>query len=346
MDTYGNAFQRRMAELRAAPRRWLVTGAAGFIGSNLVEALLLAGQSVVGLDNLTTGKNANIEDVRSRVGDSNFARFAFVEGDIRDAACCAQACKDANFVLHHAALISVPLSLKNPTLTNDINVGGFVCVMEAAKKAGVERMVYASSSAVYGARAEPPNQETQIGEPLSPYALSKYIDELYASFYSQNYDLPCVGLRYFNVFGHRQDPAGAYAAVIPRWVEAMMAGRPCRIFGDGMSTRDFCHVGDVIQANILAATQNGRGGEVFNVGTGRELTLLALHQEMLKALSSHRPDFSNQAPEYDAPRPGDIRRSVADITRIQNTLGFEPTRTFTEALASLFEGPIMTPKAL
>ncbi len=330
--------KNRLEALSKQPRRWLVTGAAGFIGSNLVEALLHAGQTVVGLDDFSTGKASNLEDARARAGTHSAPQWTLVEGDVRDPDVCDRACRGVDFVLHHAALVSVPQSLGDPGLTNEINVGGFVQVLESARRAGVRRVVYASSSAVYGEGSGEANREDRIGEALSPYALTKQINELYGAFYTRVYGLPCTGLRYFNVFGPRQDPMGAYAAVVPRWAEAMAGGNPCLIFGDGTSTRDFCPVQDVIQANILAATAEEGLGEVFNVGSGQACSLLDLYSAMASVVSSRWPGKLVPPPRHEAARAGDIKHSSADIRRIRSVMGFEPSLALEAGLELLLKG--------
>lgn len=326
-------------ELRQAPRRWLLTGAAGFIGSNLLEILLGLGQTVVGLDNLSTGRISNLEAVRRWVGEEAWARFTFIEGDVQDEATCARACDGADLILHHAALVSVPLSMEDPAGTDRINVGGFSALLEAARRSGVRRVVYASSSAVYGDASGGCNQEDSIGEPLSPYALSKRINELQGRFHTKAFGLSTVGLRYFNVYGPRQDPNGAYAAVVPKWVEAALQQRPCRIFGDGTATRDFCHVRDIAQANLLAATADlgDRDGEVFNVGLGRAVSLLELHQALGQALGQVRPGLGLAAPTLEPPRAGDILHSTADVSRAKTVLGFDADYALAEGLTQLLD---------
>ncbi len=261
--------------LQAAPRSWLVTGVAGFIGSHLLETLLGLGQQVVGLDNFATGYAHNLEQVRAAVGEAAWARFRFIEGDIRDFEACTAAVEGVDYVLHQAALGSVPRSIEHPRLYHDVNVTGFVNMLEAARSAGVARFVYASSSSVYGDDPHLPKVEAQIGKPLSPYALTKSMNEQYAHLYATVYGYPSIGFRYFNVFGPRQDPKGAYAAVIPRWIDALLHGEPCVIHGDGETSRDFCYVANVVQANLLAATTDNPDAldRVYNVAVGERTTL-------------------------------------------------------------------------
>jgi UDP-N-acetylglucosamine 4-epimerase len=311
-------------ELRRRPRTWLVTGAAGFIGSNLAEHLLLLGQKVVGLDNLATGRLANVDDVRRGAGDRAEA-FRFVEGDICDPDTCRAACEGVDIVLHQAALGSVPRSVDDPVATNRANVDGFLNMLVAVRDAGVRRMVYAASSSTYGDHPGLPKVEDRIGRPLSPYAVSKYVNELYAQVFGRTYGTDTVGLRYFNVFGRRQDPDGAYAAVIPRWVASMLEGRPCEINGDGESSRDFCYVDNVVQANLLAAAADSSlAGEVLNVAFGEQTTLNQLFGLIRDGLAPVRPEVASMQPRYRDFRPGDVRHSLADIGKARSLLGYEP----------------------
>jgi UDP-N-acetylglucosamine 4-epimerase len=321
------------AELRAAPRTWLVTGAAGFIGSNLAEALLRLGQRVVGLDNFATGHRRNLDDLLAGAGAGAEARFRFVEGDIRDLETCRAACQGIDCVLHQAALGSVPRSIDDPLATNASNVDGFLHMLVAARDARVARFVFAASSSTYGDHPALPKREDVIGRPLSPYAVSKYVNELYAGVFQRTYGLQTVGLRYFNVFGRRQDPAGAYAAVIPRWVAELLRGETSRIHGDGETSRDFCYVDDVVQANLLAAAAPDEAtGQVYNVARGDRTTLNQLHAIIREGLARRRPDAELPLPEHGPFRPGDVRHSQADITRIRNGLGYEPTRTVAQGI--------------
>lgn len=312
--------------LREARKRWLVTGAAGFIGSNLVEKLLLLGQDVVGMDNFATGFLHNLDDVRNTVGEEAWARFEFIEGDIRTLACCRKACEGADIVLHQAALGSVPRSLEDPIATNEANISGFLNMLVAARDAGVERFVYAASSSTYGDHPGLPKVEDQIGKPLSPYAVTKYVNELYADVFYRSYGLESIGLRYFNVFGRRQDPNGAYAAVIPLWIGRMLNGERVYINGDGETSRDFCYVDNAVQANLLAASTTNEEaiGEVFNVAYGGRMTLNELHDGMVKSLSRFKPEVSDLTPMYRDFRPGDVRHSQADISKARDLLGYRP----------------------
>jgi UDP-N-acetylglucosamine/UDP-N-acetylgalactosamine 4-epimerase len=322
------------AHLQSEPRKWLVTGAAGFIGSNLVEALLQLGQEVVGLDNFSTGHRHNLDDVQEQVGEDAWSRFRFIEGDIQDMATCREACDGADYVLHEAALGSVPRSLENPIATNANNVTGFLNMLVAARDAQVERFVYACSSSTYGDSKELPKVEHRIGNPLSPYAVSKYVNELYAQVFGCSYGMETVGLRYFNVFGRRQDPEGAYAAVIPKWVGNLLGGERCRINGDGETSRDFTYIENVVQANLLAATAPGDGvaGEVFNTACGDRTTLNQLYGWIHDGLQELRPELPALEPEYGPFRPGDVRHSLASIEKAERRLGYAPTHGVREGL--------------
>jgi UDP-N-acetylglucosamine 4-epimerase len=324
--------------LGTTQRTWLVTGAAGFIGSNLVEALITLGQKVVGLDNFATGRRANLHDVERAVGEDGWARFRFVEGDIRDLAVCQAACDGANVVLHQAALGSVPRSIADPITTNHVNIGGHLNMLVAARDQSVSRFVYAASSSTYGDSPFLPKVEHRIGNPLSPYAVSKYVNELYADVFARTYRLPTIGLRYFNVFGPRQDPNGQYAAVIPRWIATLMRGDRCHINGDGSTTRDFCFVQNVVQANVLAAlaTAPEAVNEVYNVAVGSRTSLVELHAALCEGLARETGDKSlrTREPEFTDFRPGDVLHSQADIGKARRLLGYEPTHDIRAGLAA------------
>lgn len=315
---------------------WCVTGAAGFIGSHLVASLLENGQHVVALDNFSTGKQANLDAVRMQVGADAWSRFHLLQGDVRDPAVCRLAVKGVDHVLHQAALGSVPLSLEKPLDCHAANVTGCANMLEAARQEGVATFVYASSSAVYGDDPGLPKSETTTGALRSPYALSKSINEQYADLYARCYGLRTIGLRYFNVYGPRQDPNGAYAAVIPRWFHALAHGQAPRINGDGLTTRDFCHVSDVLRANILAATSEDPtfSGQVFNIASGTAVTLLELFALIREITAVSNPLAARIAPEYGESRPGDIRHSLADIRKSMDMLGFSPDVTLREGLAA------------
>ncbi|MCU0770898.1 MAG: SDR family oxidoreductase [Verrucomicrobia bacterium] len=315
------------ALLRDTEARWLVTGVAGFIGSNLLETLLRGGQTVVGLDSFFSGKRANLEHVRQLVGPDAWARFQFVEGDIRDAGLLRRTLPGTDYVLHQAALGSVPRSLNEPELCHDINVTGFLNVLNAARAVSVRRVVYASSSAVYGDDPADSKCEDTIGRPLSPYAASKWMNEIYAGVFTRAYGLGTVGLRYFNIYGPRQDPQGAYAAVIPKWISALLTREPVRIHGDGETSRDFCYILDVVQANLRAALTGGPQveGAVFNVASGHRTTLNELFKALKQALAGEDPSLNQLEPVYGEFRAGDIRHSLADIRRARAALDYQPT---------------------
>lgn len=328
------AYAQLQTALRARPRTWLVTGAAGFIGSNLVEALLRLDQTVVGLDNFSTGHRRNLEEACAVVTPAQRARFRFREGDIQDPAIAQEVCRGVELVLHQAALCSVPASLENPLRHHHFNVTGFLCLLIAARDQGVRRVVYASSSSVYGDDPVLPKREDRIGRPLSPYAAQKYMDEVYAGVFGRCYGLSTVGLRYFNVFGPRQDPHGAYAAVIPRWIAALVRGQPVYIHGDGETTRDFCYVANVVQANLLAATTEHPEAQraVFNVGAHRQTSLNQLFELLRERLGRAHPAVRQARPVYDDFRPGDVRHSLADIAAARRVLGYEPEYTVADGL--------------
>jgi UDP-N-acetylglucosamine 4-epimerase len=332
----GNAYAEVCRELQGSPQRWLVTGAAGFIGSALVEQLLRLGQEVVGIDNLSTGRRANLEDVRRGVGSEAAARFDFIEADIRDLESCRRAARGVHLCLHQAALGSVPRSVEDPLASHQANVDGFIHVLLAARDAGVRRVVYASSSSVYGDHPALPKVEDAIGAPLSPYAATKRVDEIYAGVWQRAYGLELIGLRYFNVFGRRQDPDGPYAAVIPRWIKRLAAGEPCVIYGDGTQSRDFCYVDNAVQANLLAALTPDRAatGHIYNVGVGGRTTLLELHRMLRDRVASRRPAAQGSEPLHAEPRTGDVVHSQASIEKARKILRFEPTATIEEGLTA------------
>jgi UDP-N-acetylglucosamine 4-epimerase len=320
------------AQLRAAPRSWLVTGCAGFIGSNLIEALLKLDQRVVGLDNFATGYQHNLDEVRASVSAQQWSNFRFIQGDIREAATCALAVAGAEFVLHQAALGSVPRSLADPITTNDVNISGFLNMLVAARDAKAQSFVYAASSSTYGDHPALPKVEDQIGKPLSPYAVTKYVNELYADVFARAYDFKAIGLRYFNGFGKRQDPEGAYAAVIPKWIAAMLGGERVSVNGDGETSRDFCFVDNAVQANILAAMAGDEGtNQVYNVAVNARTSLNVLHQHLVSTLAENNVSYT-LAPSYRDFRAGDVRHSQADISKAQRLLGYQPTHTLIQGL--------------
>lgn len=321
MSTYANLLE----SLRLKPRRWLVTGAAGFIGSNLVEQLLLAGQTVTGLDNFSTGYRKNIELALAGGGKNAESRFTFIEGDIRNLATCHEACAGVDAVLHQAALGSVPRSLDDPIFTNENNIDGFLNMLVAARDTGADGFVYAASSSTYGDEPTLPKKEDRIGKPLSPYAVTKYVNELYADVFASAYNLRSIGLRYFNVFGRRQDPDGAYAAVIPQWFAAILDGTSPHINGDGETSRDFCYIDNCVQANILAAcARDDAWNQVYNVAFGQRTTLNELFALIREEAARHTPEAAKIGPVYRDFRPGDVRHSLADISKAEKLLGYTP----------------------
>lgn len=315
-------------ELIASPKTWLVTGVAGFIGSNLLEHLLKLNQQVVGLDNFATGHQRNLDEVRSLVSEEQWQGFSFIEGDIRNYQDCEKALTydghSVNYVLHQAALGSVPRSIADPMTTNATNITGFLTMLQAAKEAKVKSFTYAASSSTYGDHPALPKIEENIGNPLSPYAVTKYVNELYASVYARTYGFKTIGLRYFNVFGQRQDPDGAYAAVIPKWTASMIKGEDVFINGDGETSRDFCFIENTVQMNILAATASDEAkDEVYNVAVGDRTTLNELYSALKGALSDNDVTVESEVIYQDF-RAGDVRHSQADITKANNKLGYAP----------------------
>jgi UDP-N-acetylglucosamine/UDP-N-acetylgalactosamine 4-epimerase len=319
-------YSRTLDLLRAQPRTWLITGVAGFIGSHLLEALLKLGQRVVGIDDFSTGSRKNLDEVQSLTGTDLWNNFHLLKGSVCDLELCRKAVHGADLVLHEAGFVSVPQSIEDPVACNRTNVDGFVNMLTAAREAGVQRFVYASSSAVYGDDATMPKAEEKTGAPLSPYGASKWIDEIYAGVFFKNHGFGAIGLRYFNIFGPRQNPAGGYAAVIPKWITSLAKNEPCVINGDGGITRDFCHIDNVVQANILAALSSGEaGGQVFNVAYGARSTLLELHSLIAQKLTAWNLPVPPESPVYHAFRAGDILHSGADISKIRRELGYEPS---------------------
>jgi len=329
-----NAIEQLTKNLSGTRRNWLLTGAAGFIGSNLLEALLRAQQSVVALDNLSTGYQRNFDDVRKNVGERLWENFTFIRGDITDLETCKQACSGAEFVLHQAALGSVPRSIDNPIATHKNNVDGFLNMLVAAKEAKVKRFVYASSSSVYGDHPVLPKVENAIGNGLSPYAVSKRMNEMYADVFAKCYKTEYIGLRYFNVFGPRQDPNGVYAAVIPKWIAAMLQEQPVYINGDGETSRDFCFVANVVQANLLAATtQNPRAlNQVYNIAAGNRTSLNQLFELLRTRLAPKFPHLKELRPNYRETRAGDVTHSHADISKARELLAYSPTHDVQKGL--------------
>jgi UDP-N-acetylglucosamine 4-epimerase len=329
------AYEALKSRLRASPQTWVITGVAGFIGSNLLETLLRLDQRVVGLDNFATGHQRNLDEVKSLVSAEQWARLRFIEGDIRDVDACRAACRDADVVLHQAALGSVPRSLADPLTTNAVNIDGFLNMLVAARDAKVARFVYAASSSTYGDHPGLPKIEDRIGKPLSPYAVTKYVNELYADVFARAYGVKSIGLRYFNVFGPRQDPDGAYAAVIPKWIAAMIDARPVSVYGDGQTSRDFCFVANAVQANLLAATATDEAAlnQVYNVAVGDRTTLNELYEHLRGLLAPRYRHLQDARPVYADFRAGDVQHSQADIGKAAALLGYRPTHRIAQGLA-------------
>jgi UDP-N-acetylglucosamine 4-epimerase len=327
-------YQEVQRLIRHGPRRWLITGVAGFIGSHLLETLLELDQQIVGLDNFATGYARNLDEVRDAVGAAAWRKFTFIEGDIRSLADCRRACAGVNAVLHQAALGSVPRSIEDPLATHETNLTGFVNMLVAARDARVARFIYAASSSTYGDHPGLPKVEDAIGRPLSPYAVTKYANELYADVFARCYGVNSIGLRYFNVFGPRQDPEGAYAAVIPKWIAQFIGGEPVCINGDGETSRDFCYVENAVQANLLAATTEDPAAlnQIYNVAVAERTTLNELFELERALLREHFPQVRDWRPRYREFREGDVRHSQADISKARKLLGYTPTHRVREGL--------------
>ncbi|NLY65591.1 MAG: Vi polysaccharide biosynthesis UDP-N-acetylglucosaminuronic acid C-4 epimerase TviC [Alcaligenaceae bacterium] len=326
------AFNALKTELLATPRTWLITGCAGFIGSNLLETLLLLNQKVVGLDNFATGYQHNLDEVQGQVSAEQWANFNFIKGDIRDLDTCKQATEGVDYVLHQAALGSVPRSINDPITSNDVNINGFLNMLVAARDAGAGGFVFAASSSTYGDHPDLPKVEDKIGNPLSPYAVTKYVNELYASVFARSYGFSSIGLRYFNVFGKRQDPDGAYAAVIPKWTSAMIKNEDVLVNGDGETSRDFCFVENAVQANLLAAVNMPeKDFQVYNVAVNARTTLNELFAHLAATLGSNGVQYDKQ-PVYRDFRQGDVRHSQADIAKAQTQLGYQPSHTILQGI--------------
>ena len=327
-----NQYQTVCEQLKGAPKTWLITGVAGFIGSNLLETLLKLDQKVVGLDNFATGHQHNLDEVKGCVSEAQWSNFNFIEGDIRQFADCQTACNGVDYVLHQAALGSVPRSIVDPITTNDTNISGFLNMLTAARDAHVSSFSYAASSSTYGDHPGLPKVEENIGNPLSPYAVTKYVNELYADVFARSYGFKAIGLRYFNVFGQRQDPNGAYAAVIPKWTASMIAGDDVFINGDGETSRDFCFIENTVQANILAATAPEEvKNQVYNVAVGDRTTLNDLYAAIQVALLENSISYEKPA-VYREFRAGDVRHSQASIAKIQQALGYVPEYPIAEGI--------------
>lgn len=329
-----HSYKNIKEQLALRPKAWLITGVAGFIGSNLLEQLLLLKQRVVGLDNFSTGKPANLHEVEQAVSPDQWRRFRLIEGDIRNLETCVEACNGIDYVLHEAALGSVPRSIEDPITSNDTNVGGFLNMLVAARDAQVKRFVYAASSSTYGDHPGLPKVEDTIGRPLSPYAVTKYVNELYADVFARTYGMELIGLRYFNVFGRRQDPDGAYAAVIPRWIKAMIDGEPVFINGTGETSRDFCYVDNVIQMNLLASltTERAAVNQVYNTAVNARTDLNELYAKLHARLLPLYPDLQGRKPVYRDFRRGDVMHSQADIGKAERLLGYVPSHMIDEGL--------------
>ncbi len=331
-------YEQLQTELRKTPKTWLVTGVAGFIGSNLLETLLKLDQRVVGLDNFATGHQRNLDEVRSLVSSEQWGRFQFIQGDIRQLPDCQKVCAGVDYVLHQAALGSVPRSLADPLTTNETNISGFLNMLVAARDAKVQSFTYAASSSTYGDHPALPKVEENIGNPLSPYAVTKYVNELYANVFARSYGFKAIGLRYFNVFGPRQDPNGAYAAVIPRWTDALLKGEPVFINGDGETSRDFCFVANAVQANLLAScAADVAKDQVYNVAVGDRTSLNQLYFHLHESLAGQFEHLKTARPIYRNFRAGDVRHSLADISKGAKLIGYCPTHRISEGLKEAME---------
>jgi UDP-N-acetylglucosamine/UDP-N-acetylgalactosamine 4-epimerase len=326
MSEIMNIYSQTQTALKDSPKTWLVTGVAGFIGSNLLETLLNLNQNVVGLDNFSTGHQKNLDEVKAQVDDTLWANFRFIKGDIRDVAICKQACEGCEFVLHEAALGSVPRSIEDPALTNENNITGFLNMLIAARDSGVKRFVYAASSSTYGDHPGLPKVEDRIGRPLSPYAVTKYVNELYADVFARTYGIDVIGLRYFNIFGRRQDPNGAYAAVMPKWFAGLLQNEEIFINGTGETSRDFCYIDNCVQANILAATASNEeaSNKVYNVAFGEQTDLNELYALIREQVATAIPEVADKKATYRDFRVGDVMHSLADISRARELLGYAP----------------------
>lgn len=333
-DTGTSRYAQVAQLLQRRPRRWLVTGVAGFIGSNLLETLLKLGQTVTGLDNYATGHKHNLEQVRALVGDAAWANYTHIEGDIRALSDCQRVCAGVDYVLHQAALGSVPRSIEDPIATHDANITGFLNMLVAARDAKVGRFVFAASSSTYGDHPGLPKVEDVIGRPLSPYAVTKYVNELYADVFARCYGVQSIGLRYFNIFGPRQDPDGAYAAVIPKWIAQFLGRQPVHINGDGTTSRDFCYVANAVQANILAATAENPDAvnQIYNIAVSERTTLNELFESARSLLADQHSWLRDVRPLYRSFREGDVLHSQADISKAQRLLGYVPTHRIGDGL--------------
>jgi len=332
-------FEEIIEKFKTEQKTWLITGCAGFIGSNVMEFLLQHKQKVVGLDNFSTGYQYNLDDILVHVGEENAKNFTFIEGNTWEYETCIQACEGVDIILHQAALGSVPRSIADPITSNQSNITGFLNMLTASKNAGIKRFVYASSSSVYGDSKELPKVEERIGHVLSPYSVMKMTNELYANVFNRTYGMETIGLRYFNVFGRRQNPNGGYAAVIPKWISALIEDKNVYINGDGETSRDFTYIDNVIQMNILAGlTENSEAfGEAFNVAVGGRNTLNELYELINEKLSNHINSFTSKSPIYRDFRAGDIRHSNADISKAKNYVGYVPTHDIYKGMEEAIE---------
>ena len=326
-------YQEAKVQLKSSPKVWLITGVAGFIGSNLLEHLLKLDQTIVGLDNFATGHQHNLDEVQSLVTEAQWQKFHFIEGDIREYETCISAVKGVDYVLHQAALGSVPRSIEDPIASNSANISGFLNVLQASKEEGVKSFTYAASSSTYGDHPALPKVEENIGNPLSPYAVTKYVNELYAGVYARSYGFKTIGLRYFNVFGKRQDPNGAYAAVIPKWIAALISGEDVYVNGDGETSRDFCFIENIVQMNILSATANEEAkGQIYNVAFGVRTTLNELYQIIKFELQSNNLEVNSNL-IYRSFRAGDVQHSQADISKAKGNLDYQPLYSLRDGIA-------------
>ena len=327
-------YEQRKDELRNQPKTWMITGVAGFIGSNLLETLLKLDQKVIGLDNFSTGFQHNLDEVQGLVTAEQWQRFRFVKGDIRNLADCKEACNGADFILHQAALGSVPRSIEDPITTNENNISGFLNMLVAARDAKVSRMVYAASSSTYGDHPDLPKEEDKIGNPLSPYAVTKLVNELYAQVFARTYEFKTIGLRYFNIFGQRQDPDGAYAAVIPKWFAGLLQQETVYINGDGETSRDFCFIDNCVQANLMAATADNpqAANQVYNVAYGQRTTLNELYTQIRERVADKFPPAATAESVHRDFRAGDVRHSLADISKARELIGYEPEYSINNGL--------------
>ena len=335
-----NTYQKLQEELKTNPKTWLVTGVAGFVGSNLLETLLKLNQKVVGLDNFATGHQHNIDQALHDAGEnSSCERFVFIEGDIRKLEDCQKACKGVDYVLHEAALGSVPRSIEDPITTNQTNTDGFLNMLVAARDADVKRFVYAASSSTYGDHPDLPKVEDKIGNPLSPYAVTKLVNELYSSVFARTYGFKTIGLRYFNIFGKRQDPNGAYAAVIPKWVASILHGEEVFINGTGETSRDFCYIDNTVQMNLLAATADNPDAldQVYNTALNDRTSLNQLYDMIQDRLLALKSELEKKQPTYRDFRAGDVMHSQANISKAQELLGYEPTHKIDQGLDEAME---------